>query len=281
VTQSRSLRLAGLSILARSVGGIETCIELPELRLCFDLGRCPRSAVARPLVLFTHGHMDHLGGIAYHCATRALMGMDPPTYVVPPHAVEPLAALFDAWRRLDETTLRHHIEALGPGEELAVGRDLVARPFRSPHSIRCQGYGLWRSKRKLRAEYIGLEPRELEDLRVRQGVEITDRIEEPIFAFTGDTRIEVLEREEVVRRARLLVMECTFLDDRVSVEEARSTGHVHLYELVERAELFENEAILLTHFSARYSAREIVDLLAAKLPAGLAERVTPLLPDGP
>lgn len=272
------LHLAGLALVARSVGGIETCIELPELRLCFDLGRCPKTAVARPLVLFTHCHMDHLGGVAYHCATRALMGMAPPVYAVPPHAVEPLAALFEAWRRLDETTLRHTVVPVAPGEDFTVGRDLVARPFRSPHSIRCQGYGLWRRKAKLRPEYHGLSPRELEDLRVRQGVEITTRVEEPIFAFTGDTRIDVVEREEVVRRAKLLVMECTFLDDRVSVEEARSTGHVHIDEIPERAHLFENEAILLTHFSARYSRAEIVALLDKKLPPELRARVTPLLP---
>ena len=51
-----------------------------------------------------------------------------------------------------------------------------------------------------------------------------------------------------------MILECTFLDDRVSVAECRAKGHVHLDEIVERADLFENEAILLTHFSARYSA---------------------------
>lgn len=278
MTESASHTLAGLTVLARSVGGIETCIELPELKLAFDLGRCPRSAVARPTVLFTHGHMDHLGGVAYHCATRALLGMRPPTYVVPPHAVEPLADLFAAWRRLDETTLEHTVVPLAPGDDLRLTPTLVARPFRSPHSIRCQGYGLWRAKKKLAPRYVGLPREELMDLRDVRGIDITEEVREPIFAFTGDTRVEVIEREEVVRTARLLVMECTFLDDRVSVADARSTGHVHLDEWVERAELLENEAILLTHFSQRYSPREIVALLDRKLPPALRERVTPLLP---
>ena len=75
-----------------------------------------------------------------------------------------------------------------------------------------------------------------------------------------------------------MILECTFLDDRVSVAECRAKGHVHLDEIVERADLFENEAILLTHFSARYSSTEIVALLDAKLPPALRERVTPLLP---
>jgi ribonuclease Z len=71
----------------------------------------------------------------------------------------------------------------------------------------------------------------------------------------------------------------TFLDDRVPVAEARAKGHVHLDEVVERAELFENEALLFTHFSARYRPAEVRAILAARLPPALAERVTPLLPE--
>jgi len=73
------------------------------------------------------------------------------------------------------------------------------------------------------------------------------------------------------------VLECTFLDDKVTAESARDKGHVHLDEIIERAELFENEAILLTHFSARYRAQDVRRILANKLPPGLVERVTPLL----
>ena len=113
--------------------------------------------------------------------------------------------------------------------------------------------------------------------RRRSGEEVTDQVEAPIVAFTGDTTIDVVDREAVVREARLLIMEVTVIDDRVSVERARKTGHVHLFEIAERAELFQNQAILFTHFSARYGAREIVAALDRHLPPGLRERVTPLL----
>ena len=102
-------------------------------------------------------------------------------------------------------------------------------------------------------------------------------LEVPEVAFCGDTLIDVVEREEVVRKARLLILEVTFLDDRVSVEKARASGHVHLRELAERADLFENEALLLTHFSPRYSREEILIALDRGLPPRLRERATPLL----
>jgi ribonuclease Z len=273
------LRLAGHLIEAVSVGGVETCIQLPELKLAFDIGRCPLDAVNRATVLFTHGHMDHLGGVAYHCATRALRRMPPPTYVIGREYEQALAELFAAWRRLDGSDLEHRVAVIGPGEELELPCKLIARPFRSPHRAPCQGYALWSRRYKLERAYAGRSGAELAALKAR-GVQVSVPVEVPELAFTGDTLIDVVEREECVRRARLLVMEVTFLDERVSVAECRSKGHVHLDEVVERAELFENEALLFTHFSARYRPREVIEILARRLPAGLSARVTPLLPGG-
>ena len=270
------LDLNGLELHALSVGGLETCFWLPRWRVALDIGRCPLAVVDCRTVLFTHAHMDHLGGIAYHTATRSLRRQPPPVYVVPHHAAADLARLFEAWRALDRSDMPHQLVPLGPGEEHVLANGLRARPFPSPHSAPCQGYGIWSRREKLKPEFHGVDGRELGRLR-REGVVLGDVVETPEFVFTGDTRVEVVEQQEVVRRARVLVMECTFVDERVSVDEARAKGHVHLDELAERAELFQNEAILLTHFSARYRAHEIRAALAAKLPPGLLARVTPLV----
>lgn len=269
--------LAGISVEGLSVGGIETCIRLPEMKLAFDIGRCPREAVPTETLLFTHAHMDHMGGVATHAATRALQHMRPPTYVVPRENATAFEELFEVWRRLDRSDLPCRVVPLEPGEEHELRPGLVARPFRSVHRAPCQGYTLWRRKTKLRAKYRGKPDEEIRRLRVDEGVEVTETVETPEVVFTGDTRIEVLEREEVVRRSRLLIHEVTFLDDRVSVEKCREQGHTHLDEIIERAELFENEALLFTHFSSRYSAPEVVEILDRRLPPDLRGRVTPLL----
>jgi ribonuclease BN (tRNA processing enzyme) len=65
----------------------------------------------------------------------------------------------------------------------------------------------------------------------------------------------------------------------VSVAECRDKGHVHLDEVCERAHLFENEAILVTHLSQRYTPDEARRILARRLPPALHERVVPLLPE--
>lgn len=274
------VELAGLAVKAVSIGGIETCIEVPELGLAFDIGRCPPSALSRSTVLFTHAHMDHMGGVAMHAATRALRGMGPPTYVVPHEYAAAFDELFAVWRKLDRSELPYRLVALGPGEDHRLSNGSLVRPFRSPHSVPCQGYTVFSVRHKLKPELTALSGAEIARLRVEDGVEVTNRIEVPELAFTGDTLIDVVEREETVRKARRLVLEVTFVDDRVSVAQARSKGHIHLYEVAERADLFENEAILMTHFSARYKAAEIVQAIADVLPKDLARRVTPLLDRG-
>ena len=268
--------LAGTVVEGISVGGIETCLHLPRKKIAFDIARCPPAVVPREIILFTHCHMDHMGGVAYHCATRALRQLSPPTYVLPKQDVEAFEALFAAWRRLDRSDLEHTTVGLEPGEEFCLPNGLVARAFRSPHRAPCQGYALISNKRKLLPQLVGSAPEEIERRR-RSGETITRNVETVEVAFTGDSLVEVLEREELVRRARLLILECTFLDQRVSVEKSRGSGHIHLDELVERAHLLENEALLLTHFSARYSPGEVIRLLDQRLPAELRRRVTPFL----
>ena len=66
-------------------------------------------------------------------------------------------------------------------------------------------------------------------------------VEVPEVAFTGDTSSEFITRpgNEDVLRARLLIMELTFLADDVTVEHARAFGHMHISEFVQHADKFQ------------------------------------------
>lgn len=270
------MKLAGIDVRAVSIGGVETCIDLPAHKIAFDVGRAPDFAVAREVVAFTHAHVDHLGGVAWHCATCALHRLPPPTYLVGHENAQALADLFAVWRRLDRSTLAHTLVALGPGEDWRHPRGYLVRPFRSVHRAPCQGYAIVARRKKLDPRFAGASHEEIAAARARgEDVAIPQDVVE--VAFPGDTTIAVVEREELVRTARLLVLECTFVDDEVTPEESRAMGHVHLDDIAERADLFANEAILLTHFSPRYSPARIEAMLARKLPPHLLVRVTPLL----
>jgi ribonuclease Z len=271
------LDLLGLGIDGVSVGGLETCLCVPEYKLAFDIGRCPPQSIGMPTVLFTHAHVDHLGGVVNHCATRALRQMPPPRYIVPEVNAEAFARLMEVWRELDGGELPHEVETLAPGEDVQLRRGLRARAFHSPHRAPCQGYVIYDEREKLLPELASASSEELVQRR-REGLPITATASTPELAFTGDTVIEgVLGCDDALRAKRLMI-EVTFLDERVPAEKSHAMGHVHLDDIVEHAQAFENEALLFTHFSARYGPREIVRLLDERLPPSLRERVTPLLP---
>ncbi|XP_066363802.1 tRNase Z TRZ1-like isoform X1 [Miscanthus floridulus] len=73
-------------------------------------------------------------------------------------------------------------------------------------------------------------------------------------------------------RAKVLVVESTFLDDSFSVEHTRQYGHTHLSEIASQSDKLGNKAILLIHFSARYTTEEI-DAAINRLPPSFRSRV--------
>jgi ribonuclease Z len=155
----------------------------------------------------------------------------------------------------------------------------VARPFFTSHPVASNGYTVSSRRAKLRPEYAGLDGRAIAALRAG-GAQVSDVVETPLVAFTGDTGADWLAHPSAADalRAKLLICECTFVDEAVTIAQARQYGHTHLDELIAQADKLAGvEQILLIHFSARYRKADILDALERKLPASLKGRVTPLL----
>ncbi|XP_048329408.1 nuclear ribonuclease Z isoform X2 [Ziziphus jujuba] len=233
--KNMGLNIEGYPVEGLSIGGHETCIIFPTLKLAFDIGRCPQRAISQDFLFISHGHMDHIGGLPMYVATRGLYGMKPPTIIVPTSIKEDVEKLFEVHRKMDQSELNHNLIGLDVGEELQIRRDLKVQAFRTYHVIPSQGYVVFSVKQKLKQEYIGLSGNEIKSLK-SSGVE------------------------------------STFVDDSVSVEHSREYGHTHLHEIISHKDKFENKAILLIHFSARYSVKEIQEAVSA-LPPPLAGRI--------
>ncbi|KAJ9531839.1 hypothetical protein QJQ45_021986 [Haematococcus lacustris] len=252
----------------------ETCIIVPRAKVAFDIGRCPQRAVFQQTVLISHGHLDHIGGCPFHVASRSMQALPPSKLVVPPAYVETLKSYLDLSQQLQGSPpgVEYEVLPLQTGEELSLPSGFLCRPFPTTHTIASQGYLIYSLRKKLRSDLQGRSQEDIRSLRLA-GEEVQETHQVPEIAFTGDTTSAFLDQAgiEDVLHARLLIMEMSFLDDAVSVEEAKEKGHMHIADFIAHAHRFQNEAILLIHFSARYKRSHILSALNI-LPPNLRSR---------
>ena len=269
------MRVNDIQIVGRSVSGYATAIALPEYGVCFDCGIATHHATQSEHVLITHGHLDHFGGIARHAYIRGMVGMADSQFLVPSWLQKHVHQRMRFWSEVQEARRAPYgVTVVEDGKRVKIGKGRFVRSFATDHRIRSQGYVLIEERKRLRPDLVGTPGRELGRLR-REGVDIDEKFEVPLVAFTGDTRATVFDRDILALQAKVLIVECTFLDD-VTVGEARKKGHVHITELAERAERFSGvESLVLAHFSKRYSNRYIEQAIAS-LPKALREKTTHL-----
>jgi ribonuclease Z len=261
-----------------SVGGVYTSLAVPELGILLDAGASPRSSCAIDSILLSHGHVDHIGALPALLGIRGLQGKTrPPRVVMPAEIVGDLTAALETLSRLQRWPLA--IEAIGmhPGDELELRGDLRIRAVRTFHPVPSLGYVIARRVSKLKPELVGLSGPEIAARR-RAGEDVTTYDERLELAYATDTLASALDHAPELLQARVLIVECTYLDDRKSVADARAGCHIHLDEIIERADRFANEHVVLMHVSQLYRPDEVAGVLDARVPPELRRRMIPFVP---
>jgi len=276
--QSTALDFGNFVVWGKAIGGVETCYQVPAFDLNLDIGRCPDGADAQRRLLMTHGHIDHAAGLPYFVSLRAMYGRPPPRIFCPAPSRPALLAVLEAWDRLQTDALQCELIGVEPGDRVELGHGRVAVAVPAHHRIASVGWVIMERVSHLKPELKGLAEGEIRR-RARAGETVTDELERPVLCYTGDTTIETLD-EPLVRRCRVLFIECTFFGRRVRGRGAKFGGHIHLNHLAERAAELENEHVVLTHVSQRHDAKTILGELRDKLPPDLLERVSVLAPTG-
>ncbi len=259
-----------MRITGTSIGGKKSSLVLPDYKVVFDIGVCTDEAVKHATILVTHGHADHLAGVIQHVATRDLLRMTPSVIVVPAVIAEHLDLVLTTWQKMGGR-FNYTIVPLSPGDEYIMPTGIIVRPFQTDHVVASQGYALVRKVKKLKDEHRGKSGAEIRDLNM-SGVEINQVTEVVEVAYTGDTRISAFDREEVIRTAKVLIHEATFVGTEMTVAEAQRHGHTHMDEIAERADLFANDEVVLCHFSTRHDGKGR-DAALESLPETLRSKV--------
>jgi ribonuclease Z len=263
---------AGLTVEGYSRAAVQTYWRIPELKIGFDLGAQPWDFMGTPTWMVSHTHLDHIAALPVYVARRRMMKMEPPVLYVPELALEDVRRLMLIMQRLDRGRQVCELRGARAGEEISLSREHVVTPFATTHTIPSLGFLVWERRNKLRDEYHGLPGDQIRDLRL-SGVEVTREVRTPLLAYTGDTSPPGLDNFPAVYRSKILITEVSFIRPNHRREKIHKFGHIHLDDLIERADHFENELIICAHFSTRYHPTEVRRYVEGKLPAKLRDRV--------
>jgi ribonuclease Z len=271
VQKFAKLKLGAHSVVGYSVAGEETVTQIPELNVCFDIGRAPFFALTSDFICISHGHMDHLAGIAYYLSQRYFQGMKPGTILLPREMERNVDLMLKCWREVERQGTPYTLVPMSAGQMWEVRRDFGIRAFATHHGGVSLGYSLVSIREKLKPEYQQHSGPELVELKKR-GVEIQYRVEVPTVACLGDTTTGVVFDHPDVINAEILITECTFFEP-AHKTKSKAGRHLHVDQFVELFPKLKNQHIVLTHVTRRTGIRKAKSILRKRLGEEAMQRI--------
>ena len=269
------VQIDDLDILGYSIAGEETVVGVPQLNVCFDIGKAPDQLISIAHVLLTHGHMDHSAGFAYYLSQRIFSGMSPGTIVAPANLIAAMREILAAWGHLDGNKIPANLVGVRPGDEHQIKPNLFARVFPTKHTPGSVGYCVLEKRKKLKPEYVGLSGPQIVTLKA-QGIEIDYPLEFPIVTYLGDTQYVDFSQLKYIVESRILIAECTFYEGEHNTR-AKAGKHMHVDELATLLKNLNNEHIIITHTTQRTPMPEIRKILKNSLPKDKYDKITILM----
>ena len=266
--QWRTWTLPGteITVSGYSRAGDKTYFDVPRLRLGLDAGlvegRRPET------VLLTHTHLDHVKDLDYLAVRPG--GAD---LYVPADALAHVHAYLRATTEVNQVAAYDEalapaarIHGVRPGDEFPIGRRgaHTVRVLPTRHKVPSVGYLVSEHGKELlpdlaaaRTTLSQAEFGQLMAARRRAGEPVERQVTRPLFAYLGDTHASALAGADWLAGVPVVITECTFLDEGER-ERADRVGHTLWADLRPVVAAHPATTFVLTHFSLRYSDREVL-----------------------
>lgn len=274
---SKSDKSKTVQLIGRSWAADATAFCIPSLDIALDAGY-PVFHKKMSTVLLSHAHTDHVHHLT-HMKSRA----KPPQVWLPAESVAAVERFIDVAQMMTsnltpdeyatipwDTTLKFQGVTAGQRVTINAKRGLVCDIVQCDHGVPCIGFVVSQIKSSLKEEFKGLSGKEIGQLK-KQGMAVTEQTEEKLFCFLGDTTTDILDHEDapyaqtILQDCPTVIIECSFLTDE-HAENAQRTKHVLWSKLLPVVQNHPDTTFVLTHFSRRWSPRQVADILAADAP---------------
>eukprot|EP01111_Echinosteliopsis_oligospora_P017141 TRINITY_DN7332_c0_g1_i2.p1 TRINITY_DN7332_c0_g1~~TRINITY_DN7332_c0_g1_i2.p1 ORF type:complete len:196 (-),score=39.89 TRINITY_DN7332_c0_g1_i2:287-874(-) len=181
----------GFSMTGHSRSASYTGFYIPELNWALDAGININKYVSHAFV--THGHLDHSFMVPFMLSRDATTNFYAPTETTPflQRYMRSSHQLNDCVEDIHDRKYVISPALVGSEYQIQTGKQLyIMKPVQCVHSVPSIGYCFYDRRKKLKEEYKNLKGAEIAKLR-KEGIEVSEDVNHPLFAFMGDTTIEV------------------------------------------------------------------------------------------
>ncbi|MCK6599929.1 MAG: MBL fold metallo-hydrolase [Bdellovibrionaceae bacterium] len=266
IWQYKETKIQGVSL-----AGTYSAYLLPDQLCCIDVGQGFDWLLNVHQYFITHGHMDHAAGIAYIISQKNMRHHPKPQFYMPASLIGPMTQIVRLWSQIEKFTYDFEFFALEDFKEISLKPGFKMRPFKTKHRIDSFGFSLIKTHKSLAPEFQNKNSQALAELK-KKGIPIEIEKEKILISFSGDTEIEFLDMNPHLYESEILFLESTFIDDKKTIEQAKTWGHIHFDEIISRLPYIKAEKVLLKHLSGRYSLNRAEKILDEKLPPAWRQR---------
>ncbi len=204
--------------------------------------------LASKYVPISHGHMDHIGALAYYCSQRRFQGMGTGNIVCDKRIEKAVRGMMTGFIELERQETEYNLITLEPEQSIQIKNQIYLKGFLTDHTCPSMGYVIYEKRSKLKAEYEACRRTSSRSSKTAASPSRA-RSRSRSSRTWATPRGPHLIREDV-RTSQVIISECTFFEPDHK-DRAKIGKHLHVDDIAEWVRLTTCKAMVLIHLSRR------------------------------